>query len=293
MGSLGAEAGVRFLCTATVLSGDSPNASNAPLWITDAARSLLPCYNSLMNPTTVPDMPRPDAPHRDAAAVDMVEELRHSLSLDQVGNIYAERGFPRSQRSLQRFCASGHLDCTKVATTTGDRYLVAPYSVDRHLTQLAQLAATEAATRPAVSRQFATPVALQNADAPNHDDSRHDDRQPATSADMTPPGADERRDTSHLVDQLEKRIDEKNDEIKFLREELEDRRNQIRGMKSIIDGQNTLLEAINRSTAPVFRALAASVARGESNPDKVRLAANVDSIDPDTESTSTLATDYE
>ncbi len=53
-------------------------------------------------------------------------------------------------------------------------------------------------------------------------------------------------------------------------------------MKSIIDGQNTLLEAINRSTAPVFRALAASVARGETDPVKARLSAHIEpGDDPD------------
>jgi hypothetical protein len=109
---------------------------------------------------TPTDIPRPDAPSRNGDVTVPHEALRHSLSLDQVGNIYAERGFPRSARSLQRFCAGGHLDCEKVATTTGDKYLVAPYSVERHLKQLAQLAATEAATRPDMARQAATPVGV-------------------------------------------------------------------------------------------------------------------------------------
>ncbi|MGD9784653.1 MAG: hypothetical protein AB7U49_08215 [Hyphomicrobiaceae bacterium] len=223
-------------------------------------------------------MPRPDAPERDGAAA-MADDMRHALSLDQVGNIYAERGFPRSQRSLQRFCASGHLDCQKVATTTGDKYLVAPYSVERHLTQLKQLAVTESATGPGLSRQFATPVAPQNAARAGDDTPRHEERQPAPGTDVSAHDAGVRRDTSQLVEQLEKRVEEKNDEIRFLREELEDRRNQIRGMKSIIDGQNTLLEAINRSTEPVFRALASSVTRGETDPGKVRLTAHVEPQD--------------
>jgi hypothetical protein len=59
-----------------------------------------------MFPPTTSDMPRPDAPERDAAGA-MPDDMRHALPLDKVGNIYASRGFPRSRRSLQRFCAGG------------------------------------------------------------------------------------------------------------------------------------------------------------------------------------------
>lgn len=171
-------------------------------------------------------MPRPDAPERDASEV-LADDMRHALSLDEVGDIYASRGFPRSQRSLQRFCAGGHLDCQKVATTTGDKYLVAPYSVERHLTQLKQLAATAAATGRDVSRQFATPVVPQVIDPLPHDTPRHEERQPAPGPDMTAPVAEERRDTSQLVAQLEKRIGEKDDEIKFLRGEVATKNKQL------------------------------------------------------------------
>ncbi|MCB1521108.1 MAG: hypothetical protein KDJ37_11115 [Hyphomicrobiaceae bacterium] len=171
-------------------------------------------------------MPRLDAPERDAAEV-MPDDMRHALSLDEVGNIYASRGFPRSQRSLQRFCAGGHLDCQKVATTTGDKYLVAPYSVERHLTQLKQLAATAAATGRDVSRQFATPVVPQNIESVTNDTPRHEERQPAPGADMTAHVAEERRDTSQLVAQLEMRIGEKDDEIKFLRGEVATKNKQL------------------------------------------------------------------
>lgn len=180
-----------------------------------------------MFPPTTSDMPRPDAPERDELATTLDHDMRHSLSLDQVGNVYAERGFPRSQRSLQRFCAGGHLDCVKTATTTGDKYLVAPYSVERHLTQLKQLAATAAATGQDVSRQFATPVAPQNVEPLGNDTTRHEERQPAPGPDVTAHVAEERRDTSQLVAQLEMRIGEKDDQIKFLRGEVATKNKQL------------------------------------------------------------------
>ena len=76
-------------------------------------------------------------------------------------------------------------------------------------------------------------------------------------------------DTSRYVGQLEKRIEEKDQTIKFLQEELTDRRAQISGMKEIIDGQRGLLKQINEGFAPVFGALAQLVApkkREESEP---------------------------
>ena len=57
-------------------------------------------------------------------------------------------------------------------------------------------------------------------------------------------------DTSRYVGQLEKRIEEKDQTIKFLQEELTDRRAQISGMKEIIDGQRGLLKQINERIRP-------------------------------------------
>jgi hypothetical protein len=173
------------------------------------------------------DTPRPDAPSRDGDMTVQHEDLRHSLALDQVGNIYAERGFPRSARSLQRFCAGGHLDCEKVATTTGDKYLVAPYSVERHLKQLAQVAATEAATRPDMARQAATPVCVAVGAHDGPDGVRQPSRQDAPGEDMSVPDAEEPQSTSPLVAQLTMRIGEKDDEIKFLRGEVATKNGQL------------------------------------------------------------------
>jgi chromosome segregation ATPase len=67
-------------------------------------------------------------------------------------------------------------------------------------------------------------------------------------------------ESERFVEQLQKRIDEKDATIEFLQEELTDRRAQISGMKQIIDGQRQLLETINSNVAPVFGALAKLVA---------------------------------
>jgi hypothetical protein len=80
-----------------------------------------------------------------------------TLSLDEVGQLYAKAGHPRTLRTLQRYCASGHLEAQKVATALGDKYLVTPQSVARHVAQIEELGAldTVAAGRD-VSRRLSS-----------------------------------------------------------------------------------------------------------------------------------------
>lgn len=68
---------------------------------------------------------------------------------------YEHAGHPRTSRSIQRYCARGHLDCLRQETQFGEKYLITPESVVRHIAQIAELAATGRD----VSRQVAAPVA--------------------------------------------------------------------------------------------------------------------------------------
>jgi hypothetical protein len=58
---------------------------------------------------------------------------------DDVSRLFEEAGLPRNTRTLQRYCAAGRLDCIKEETVSGLAYFVDPVSVDRAITQLAQL----------------------------------------------------------------------------------------------------------------------------------------------------------
>src|SRR5262245_35917792 len=83
-----------------------------------------------------------------------------TLSIEQVSERYAAAGHPRTIRTLQRYCVNGHLDEQKVATTLGDKYLVTPLSVARHIAQIHELSALDTvATGRDEPRQVATIVA--------------------------------------------------------------------------------------------------------------------------------------
>ena len=50
----------------------------------------------------------------------------YSLTIEAAGDRYARAGHPRTPRTIQRYCASGHLDAQKIATATGGKYMITP-----------------------------------------------------------------------------------------------------------------------------------------------------------------------
>lgn len=67
------------------------------------------------------------------------DETEYSLSIEEAADRYAHAGHPRTARSIQRYCARGDLDCRKIETTFGSRYLIAAYSVARHIAQIEEV----------------------------------------------------------------------------------------------------------------------------------------------------------
>src|SRR6266705_2873768 len=104
-----------------------------------------------------------------------------SLSIDDALERYARAGLPRTPRSIQRYCANGHLDCRRIETTFGEKYLISPGSVDKHIAYIEEVRPD--ATRRDESRQVATSVAAQDRGNPQLEQHRQDpdkSRQAAT-----------------------------------------------------------------------------------------------------------------
>ena len=74
-----------------------------------------------------------EQPRTDANSRDRSPDHQYSLSIEQTAELYAKAGHPRTLRAIQKYCALSKLDCHKVETETGEKYLVAPYSVERHI----------------------------------------------------------------------------------------------------------------------------------------------------------------
>ena len=74
-----------------------------------------------------------EQPRTDANSRERSPDHQYTLSVEQAAELYAKAGHPRTPRAIQKYCALSKLDCHKVETETGEKYLVAPYSVDRHI----------------------------------------------------------------------------------------------------------------------------------------------------------------
>ncbi len=155
------------------------------------------------------------------AAVSSSHDIRHvatkadsdfTLSVDETLERYAKAGHPRTPRSIQRYCAKGHLQCRLVDTGYGDKYLVAPDSVDAHIAYIEEVTS---ATGRDTSRQVATGRAPENKDETPATASATDadtSRSVATGPDM-----------SRYVERLE-------NEVEFLRGEVGVKNSQIKEM---------------------------------------------------------------
>src|ERR1043166_420407 len=79
-----------------------------------------------------------------------------TLSIDEALELYARAGLPRTPRTIQRYCAKGHLDCRRMETAFGEKYLISPASIAKHIAYIEEV-------RPvAASRDEPRQVATQD-----------------------------------------------------------------------------------------------------------------------------------
>src|ERR1700676_5318554 len=90
-----------------------------------------------------PAPPRPDAP---------LDDNEYTLTIDEVAERYAHAGHPRTIRRLQKYCARGDLECRKVETASGEKYLITPESIDRHIAYIKETSG-RAQARPGASER--------------------------------------------------------------------------------------------------------------------------------------------
>src|SRR6266849_2446322 len=98
------------------------------------------------------------------------DQLRHTLTVRQVGEQLGAAGVPRSERQIKRYYESGFLDAKKVPGPTGDQWFVAPHALPKLIGDLQQWQMQRAGhseTRPAMT-EHVTPEKSNdvNADTP-------------------------------------------------------------------------------------------------------------------------------
>jgi hypothetical protein len=164
-------------------------------------------------------------------------DTEFTLTIDDALKRYSLAGLPRTPRSVQRYCAKGHLDCRRIETPFGEKYLISPASVDKHIAYIEEVRPVATSRDP--SRRAATSVVLEE----SHDEPR---QKGATSPDVSRPVATE------YVEQLSKRLEEKDGEITFLRSEVAVKNDQIKDLTERARETNHLIAGLQKMLTPLL-----------------------------------------
>ena len=76
------------------------------------------------------------------------DEHGYLLSVEEAADRYAAAGHPRTIRAIQKYCRRGDLESQKVETTYGERYLITPASIDRHIAMIIERAQASGHEQP-------------------------------------------------------------------------------------------------------------------------------------------------
>lgn len=173
-----------------------------------------------------------------------------SLTIEDVAERYHAAGHPRTIRTLQRYCASGHLDAQKIATTLGDKYFIAPYSVARHIAQINEVIAfTERTTGRDEPRLAATDVAQQQSYETSqvHTATDNDEPRPVATRRVDDQLPQEGSASARALLKLE-------DENVFLRDQIKTKDRQIDALLERDRETNFLVRGLQQMLTPLLGA---------------------------------------
>ena len=179
-------------------------------------------------------------------------ELRHTLSVHDVGAALVAAGVPRSHRQIIRYCETAMLDAVKVPGPTGAQWFVSPASLPKAIGDLKQWQAQRArqsSPQPDMSSHVTVEKPSNNAP----DTASHSAPKPAVSdTQITEKGSETEPAMSRYVEQLEKRIEEKDDVIGLLKGQLVAKDEQIGELSTRYRETHSLLGAMQRMFAPLL-----------------------------------------
>ena len=66
-------------------------------------------------------------------------DSEYSLSIEDAAAMYERAGLPRTLRTIQRYCAKNHLDSHRIETAYGEKYLITPASVLKHIAYIEEV----------------------------------------------------------------------------------------------------------------------------------------------------------
>lgn len=160
------------------------------------------------------------------------DDSEYSLSVEDAAERYAHAGFPRTIRAIQRYCAKGDLDSRRMETQFGERYMITPTSVARHIAYIEEV--RPVATIRDLSRQVATVAATENTPT------------------KTTTGNDQQRQAPTTVPDESKYVAALERENNFLRGQITVKDTQISELTERSRETNVLIGGLQRLLAPLL-----------------------------------------
>ena len=193
---------------------------------------------------TTPDLPR---------QATTSDESEYSLSIEEALARYEVAGLPRTTRSIQRYCAKGDLDAHRIETPFGEKFLITPASVERHIAYINEVRLV--ATSRGLSRQVATTVAGENKSKSADEGATtttDNPRRAATTADMSQPVAPQSEPVSQPVAVETGMIDLLKSENAFLKGQVAVKDEQIKDLTERARETNHLIGGLQRMLTPLL-----------------------------------------
>lgn len=157
-----------------------------------------------------------------------VPDSEYTLTIDEAAERYDHAGHPRTPRSIQRYCAKGHLDCRRIETSFGEKYLITPASVGKHIAYIEEV-------RPvATGRDLSRPAATRATAEQSHGEQR---QETSTSTDKSRLHATDTRYIERLEGEnefLRSQVTVKDDQIKDLTERARETNHLIGGLQKML-----------------------------------------------------------
>ena len=159
-------------------------------------------------------------------AVATTTDSEFTLTIDEAAVRYEHAGHPRTPRSIQRYCSKGHLDCRRIETPFGDKYLITSASVAKHIAYIEEVRPTT------TGRDLPRHAAADVAGKESHDEHR---QEVPTSLDQSRPVAtaiDQRLEGENTF--LRQQITVKDEQIKDLTERARETNHLIAGLQKML-----------------------------------------------------------
>jgi len=161
-----------------------------------------------------------------------------TLTIDDALQLYAGAGLSRTPRSVQRYCAKGHLEGRLIETPFGEKWLVTPASVTKHIAYIKEVT-------PTTGRDLSRQVAAD--DEAKEPESIERQAPPTSTVSSRPVATSPDTDKSQFVALLER-------ENTFLREQVGVKDKQIAELSELYRGTHVLTQGLQRLLAPLIGA---------------------------------------